>query len=200
MNIHRRSAWQFEMALAALTVISVFGFWILASHGAPVPDGTKALWDYGFPLILVGWVRADRRAGRSVFRSNSMLLCSLGRRWLFHITFTRRADGEDFYWHSPYGGYIPRRSWPRRSTSYEARGKTGRRGPSDRPTNSPPFAPGRRLRAKDGVPARATTSPEANGAALPSMCAGHGVPCPYGYTNKRDSSGRGHRVPRNDNA
>jgi hypothetical protein len=44
-----------------MTAIYAFGALIFASHGMELP-GIKGLWQFGFALILIVWLRGDRRA------------------------------------------------------------------------------------------------------------------------------------------
>jgi hypothetical protein len=52
------------MSLAAmllLTGICALGFWILATRGAPRPEGAEVLSSVLFRLFFIAWVRANRR-------------------------------------------------------------------------------------------------------------------------------------------
>jgi hypothetical protein len=63
MNTRSRSTLPYEIALVVLTAICAIGLSIIASRGSML-DGEMSglLWVFGFVVILVGWVRADRRA------------------------------------------------------------------------------------------------------------------------------------------
>jgi len=65
MDNRRRSTRQFEIALAALTILFASGLSVNAAHGVFVISGaTRRFWSLLFGLILVCWLRADR-PGRS---------------------------------------------------------------------------------------------------------------------------------------
>ena len=48
--------------LAAMTAIYAFGALIFASHQTEVPGAIGGLWQFGLALILIVWLRGDRRA------------------------------------------------------------------------------------------------------------------------------------------
>jgi hypothetical protein len=63
MNTRRRSTLPYEIALVVLTAICAIGLSIIASRGSLLEGEIPGLlWVFGFVVILVGWVRADRRA------------------------------------------------------------------------------------------------------------------------------------------
>ena len=45
-----------------MTVIYAFGALIFASHRMEIPGAIAGLWRIGFALILIVWLRGDRRA------------------------------------------------------------------------------------------------------------------------------------------
>ncbi len=63
MNTLRRSTLPYEIALLVLTAIYAIGLSVVASRGSLMEGELSGpLWLFGFVVILVGWVRADRMA------------------------------------------------------------------------------------------------------------------------------------------
>jgi hypothetical protein len=52
---------KYLIALVVLTLIYTFGLSILTVHGGQASSVSISRWYYGFALVLIAWVRADRR-------------------------------------------------------------------------------------------------------------------------------------------